>query len=355
MNKNRFRLLLYPFSIIFAVATSIRNWLFDYGILKSTSYSIPVISVGNITVGGTGKTPLTELILRHLEKNKRSALLSRGYGRKTKGVIIADDKADYFTIGDEPMQIKSKFKDLMVIVAEKRRKGMMALLERPDSPEVVVLDDAFQHRYVKPGLSILVMDYYRPVWKDFCLPAGNLRESVKGMRRADLIVVNKCPSGLSETEAAIIQKKLRVKVSNTLFFTSITYGLPTPLVSQSKSFLNLIKESDCSLIAMAGIGNPEPFFTMVKKFNLPVNTLRFPDHHDFTTADLKKMENLCFNEKNKESLLLTTEKDAIRLLSLSGLSNQFLKKIWYIPIELKFLFEGQPLFEKKINNYVGKN
>lgn len=351
----RFRLLLYPFSLIFAAITTIRNLLFDAGILHSTSYSVPVISVGNLTVGGTGKTPLTELIIRHLEKTQRCALLSRGYGRKTRGVIIAGETANYTSIGDEPMQIKSKFKNLLVAVAEKRREGMKAILQQPNPPKVVVLDDAFQHRYVKPGLSVVVMDYYRPLWKDFCLPAGNLREPKKGLHRANLFVVNKCPEGLTTQEASVIQKKLKINHADTLFFTAIEYGQPTPLTLQSKTFSELITESGKSIIAIAGIGNPEPFFNRVKTYNVPLTTLMFSDHHDFSPSDLKKMEVLCFDEKGKESLLLTTEKDAIRLASLTNISNQLLKNIWYIPIELKFLFGAQTYFERKIDTYVAKN
>jgi tetraacyldisaccharide 4'-kinase len=355
MRKNWFRLLLYPFTLIFATIVTIRNLLFDWGILESTRYNLPIISIGNLTVGGTGKTPLTELIIRHLEKNKSIALLSRGYGRKTKGVIIASSTDNYNTIGDEPMQIKTKFKNLTVAVAERRRDGIQALLNRPNSPQVILLDDAFQHRYVNPGLSIMVMDYYRPIWRDLCLPAGNLREPKKGMKRANLVVVNKCPSDLSEKEAIRIQKKLEISNPEMLFFTSIHYGEPVPLIPQTNSFLNQLNESGKNLVAMAGIGNPEPFFNMAKKFDVPLTTLKFADHHDFTPSDLRKMEALCIGNKKAGSLLLTTEKDAIRLSSANNLSNQFLQNIWYIPIELKFLFDAQTRFERKIDSYVAKN
>ena len=355
MQKNWFRLLLYPFTLIFATIVTIRNLLFDWGILESTRYNLPIISVGNLTVGGTGKTPLTELIIRHLEKNKSIALLSRGYGRKTKGVIIASSTDDYDTIGDEPMQIKTKFKNLMVAVAEKRRNGIQALLNRTISPQVIILDDAFQHRYVNPGLSIVVMDYYRPIWRDLCLPAGNLREPIKGMKRANLVVVNKCPSDLSEQEAIHIQNKLKISNPELLFFSYVKYGEPVPLIAQPKSFLTQLNESGKNLIAMAGIGNPEPFFNMAKKFNVPVTILRFADHHDFTPNDLKKMEALCNDNNKTESLMLTTEKDAIRLSSTNNLSKQFLQNIWYIPIELRFLFDAQTRFEKKIDSYVAEN
>lgn len=355
MVRLRLRILLFPFSLIFAAIATIRNVLFDIGILASVKYSIPVISVGNLTVGGTGKTPLTELIIRHLEKNKRCALLSRGYGRQTKGVIIANETSDYSTIGDEPFQVKSKFKNLIVAVAEKRRRGMDTLLNLIEKPQVVVLDDAFQHRYVKPGLSLLVMDYYRPVWKDLCLPAGNLREPKRGIKRADLIVVNKCPDSLSKKEALFIQHKLKVANEDQIFFTSIKYGNPVPLKPQPESFQQLIALPGKSIVAVAGIGNPKPFFKMTENFLVPVKKLRFPDHHDFSITDIKKMEQLCSENDDSPAIILTTEKDAQRLAASKSLPESLFKNIWYIPIELVFLFDAQNRFNSKLDTYVGEN
>lgn len=352
MDLSRFRLLLYPFSLIYGCIVTIRNWFFDVGILKSTSYNLPVISVGNLTVGGTGKTPLTELIIRHLEADYRCALLSRGYGRTTRGVIVADDAVDYRNIGDEPMQIKNKFKNLTVVVAEKRCEGMFTLLNQVNSPDVVILDDAFQHRYVKPGLSIVVMDYHRPVWNDLTLPAGNLREPVQGLKRADIFVVNKCPVTLSQQEADYIQRKLKIRENGVLFFSKIEYGEPTPLVAQENSFIEQIKSRNRSLIVMAGIGNPEPFFKMAESFNVPLKRIMFPDHHDFNISDLRAMEALCFDNKDGEPLLLTTEKDAIRLSSSAGISERLLRNVWYIPINLKFMFDAQSRFENRITEYI---
>ena len=353
MNYAKLRILLYPFSLIFAAIASIRNLLFDKGLLESTPYPIPVISVGNLTVGGTGKTPLTEFILRHLQRTYQCALLSRGYGRKTKGIILADDTATAATIGDEPMQIHTKFDSVLVAVAAKRREGMKLLLQNDPAPQVVVLDDAFQHRYVKPGLSIVVIDYYRPVWNDLCLPAGNLREPRSGLKRAQLIVVNKCPASLSEQEAQQIRRKLKISNPERVFFTTIRYGTPVPLKSQSITFASLLSKPDQTVVALAGIGNPEPFFKMVTSFGVPVEQLRFPDHHDFTSTDIKKMETLC-NREDQPPLIITTEKDAIRLLS-AGLPDALLAKMWYIPIELEFLFDGQQRFINKTDTYVREN
>ena len=353
MKYTRLRRLLYPFSLIFAAIAAIRNLLFDRGILESTAYPIPVICVGNLTVGGTGKTPLTEFLLTHLHKSYSCALLSRGYGRKTKGVILADKTASSVTIGDEPMQIHTKFENVMVAVAEKRREGMKLLLKNDPAPQVVVLDDAFQHRYVKPGLSIVVIDYHRPIWNDLCLPAGNLREPRRGLNRAQLIVINKCPETLSEQEANRMKHKLKTNNSDQVFFTTIRYGTPVPLKSQNKTFDSLLNSSGQALAAMAGIGNPEPFFKKIAEYNKPTEQLRFPDHHDFTTADIKKMEAIC-NQTENPKLMVTTEKDAIRLLA-AGLPDTLFSKIWYIPIELDFLFNDQQRFTNIIDSYVREN
>ncbi len=355
MSINRLRILLYPFSLIFSSVATLRNLMFNFGFLKSKDYSLPVISVGNITVGGTGKTPLTELIIRHLYNSRKCALLSRGYGRKTRGVIIAGDPSDSRTIGDEPMQIKTKFPNVIVAVSEKRVLGMDELLKEDPCPDVVIMDDAFQHRYVKPGLSIVVMDYFRPVWRDLCLPAGNLREPASGINRADIIVVNKCPGDLSPNDAQIIKEKLKFRNRCNIFFTTIKYGKPVPLVEGGLSFSEQLKKADNNLLAIAGIGNPEPFFKMTEKFTHHVKRLQFPDHHDFSHNDIIKIEELCHTKNQDITTIVTTEKDAVRFLAFKGLPKALMVKIWYIPIELEFLYDKKSSFERKIDNYVGEN
>jgi tetraacyldisaccharide 4'-kinase len=345
------RLLLLPFSVLYAMVVMVRNFLFDKGLLLSQAYKIPLISVGNLTVGGTGKTPLTEHIIRLVKTSKHCAVLSRGYGRKTKGVIIAGNNDSYSTIGDEPMQLKRKFGQLTVAVAEERRKGMDALLALPQPPEVVLLDDAFQHRYVKPGFSILVMDYYRPVWKDFCLPAGNLREPVSGKKRSDIVVVNKCPAELSQSEAVLIGEKLKLKKDQHLFFTSIGYKNPAPLMRENsgRDFFALLAETQEPLVVVAGIGNPAPFFKVAASFGKPVITMRFGDHHDFSAADIEAIQ----GRGSNSSLILTTEKDAVRLAETEELPADFASRVWYLPIELEFLFEKKDDFDNLIKKYVG--
>ena len=352
MSKIRF--ILLPFSWIFAGIAALRNLFFDAGILKSTSYNLPVISVGNITVGGTGKTPFAEYLIGRFSETMRCALLSRGYGRDTKGVVIADNASTYNDIGDEPMQMKMKFPNLAVVVAEKRTLGMETLLNLHSPPEIVIMDDAYQHRYVKPDFSVLIMDYYRPVWKDFCLPAGNLRESKKGIKRADVIVINKCPANLTMDEAQSIKEKLKPENEQNLFFTSISYKEPVSLTGKSdKTFCQVVESTKAPLVAIAGIGNPEPFFEMAKKFGALAKTFRFRDHHKFSINDFNKI--ISSTSHDEMPLILTTEKDAIRIKAIPELTPQLANSIWYVPIELDFLFNDKILFDKKIDNYVTKN
>lgn len=350
----RFRLLLLPFSWIYALVTLIRNKLFDRGKLPSTAYSIPVISVGNITVGGTGKTPLTEHLIRLLQPHYQMALLSRGYGRKSKGVIEADHLATYDSIGDEPMQMKQKFPNLRVVVAEKRTLGMEVLLAQSPPPQIVVMDDAYQHRYVKPGLSILVTDYHRPMWKDFCFPAGNLREPISGAERSQIIVVSKCPTNLSEEEAKNIKEKLNIASHQKIYFSTIEYGVPKQLkkFNSTQSFKDALAKNNVPLTVVAGIGNPKPFFKMAQQFDVPTKDIQFKDHHHFTASDLNKIEKCASNSEGLSGLILTTEKDAVRLKASEYLSKELAQLIWYIPIQPKFLMDGETSFNETILNYI---
>jgi tetraacyldisaccharide 4'-kinase len=345
------RILLYPLSLVYCLITSIRNTLYNKGLKKSTSYTVPVISIGNLTVGGTGKTPMSELLIRQLMPDYKCALLSRGYGRKTKGPLLAAANATPSTIGDEPMQMKEKFPDLTIMVAEKRTLGMEYLLKPASPPQVVLLDDAFQHRAVTPGFSILVTDYFRPVYKDICLPAGNLREPLSGKKRANFIVVNKCPKTLSPTESEHIIKKLAPAPHQKVYFSSIGYGKLCKMGKEAK--WRQESEGKKPVLAVAGIGNPLPFFEEAKKHATNFSRLTFPDHHDFPESDLKKISQK-LEQMGPDAIVITTEKDAIRLRH-KNLPNLLSEKIWYIPIALEILFNEQDTFFKTIKKYVGKN
>ncbi|MDK2840569.1 MAG: tetraacyldisaccharide 4-kinase [Anaerophaga sp.] len=348
------RTLLFPFSALFCAIAGLRNFLYNKGIIRSYSFPVPVISIGNLTVGGTGKTPLTEFLIKHFSAY-HCALLSRGYGRKTKGPIVAAEHSTPETIGDEPVQMKLKFPGLKIVVAEKRVSGMNILLKSEPVPDIVFLDDAFQHRAVKPRLSIVVTDYYRPVYNDLCLPAGNLREPRKGMNRAQVILVNKCPVDMSPDEANEIQKKLSLLPSQQLFFSSIAYQSPQSLLGlgETKNACNKIFPENPDIIALAGIGNPKPFFSEVKKYGNVIKDISYPDHHDYTSKDIEKLGNI-LSKSTPETIIFTTEKDAVRLkqkVTSPGLH----EKIWYIPIELKILFNKKNIFLKTVNNYVETN
>ncbi len=353
----RLRRLLLPFSWLYAAVMALRNKMFDLGILPAVQYSLPVISVGNLTVGGTGKTPVTEHLLQLLLPTWRCATLSRGYGRKTKGVIISGTSDDYITIGDEPMQMRLKFPQATIAVAEKRVDGMSALLNLPSSPEVILLDDAFQHRYVKPGLSIMVIDYHRPLWKDTCLPAGNLREVASGINRAHVIIINKCPAELQKLEAQKLTQQLKLKNKQPVFFTTIDYKDPVCLTSNPSEgqLTQKLAVGKTSFLAISGIGNPAPFYESLKRYKTPFRTKTFKDHHSYTAEDLKEITSMQNPDPNVRTLIITTEKDAVRLRNSPGMTQELLSSIWYIPIGLKFLFDEQPTFDKIITDYAKEN
>lgn len=336
----KFRKLLYPFSLVYGGITTLRNKLFDAGILTAHHYGLPIISVGNITVGGTGKTPLTEYIIRLLEADYRVCLLSRGYKRQTKGALLADSDSTAEIIGDEPFQVLQKFSAMDVVVAEKRVEGM-EIIQSQTNAQLVLMDDAYQHRYVKPGLSILVIDFNRPLWNDCPFPAGDLRETKRGQERADVIVVNKCPVDFSEVDKAFWLKKLNAKEGQQIFFTSIIYGAARPFLKEFQAAPLNANE----VVALAGIAQPSGFFGHLEMHYSVVTKLIYPDHHHFSTGDLDHIE----SHLDSRRALVTTEKDAVRLQVLpEGVK----KRCWFIPIELKVLFNEEKQFENRIRNYV---
>lgn len=343
------RMLLLPLSVVYGGMMWLRNRFFDFGWLPSRQYAIPVISIGNITVGGTGKTPLTEHVIRLLKPGYSVALLSRGYKRKTKGTIIASPVSTAEEIGDEPKQIQSKFPEITVAVAEKRTEGIERLLDY-NSPGVVVMDDAYQHRYVKPGFSILIIDYHRPLWKDFPFPAGNLREPRSGRKRADVIVINKCPSGLSEKERSEIIKKVKPAPGQKVFFTSIEY-LPPVALSGTGARL----DTKAEVLALAGISHPKTFIEYLSLTYKIALTLIFPDHHPYSKKDFFYIKNEFEKIGHANKAVVTTEKDMIRLRNLPWLDDKMKSKIWYIPIKLLFLFDEEEIFNEMIKSYVEKN
>ncbi|MFT3737316.1 MAG: tetraacyldisaccharide 4'-kinase [Breznakibacter sp.] len=350
---SRFRLLLFPLSLIYGLVVWLRNQCFNNGWLKTKRFDVPIISIGNITVGGTGKTPHTEYLVRLLGLTYRVGIVSRGYLRETKGVVIANGNSTSETIGDEPMQMKLKFPDIDIVVAEKRAEGIEKCLSLPSKPQMVLLDDAHQHRYVTPGLSIVLVDYYRPVWSDFYLPAGNLREGLSGLKRAQIVVITKCPANMQGEEAESIAKKLKLSSSQRLFFTTLAYGVPYPLdKTRQKSFL---VNDGCAILAFTAIANVLPFHAYLANMAQQVVTITLPDHHRFTETDIKVL-NQKFNAiGNHDKWIAVTEKDAVKLNEINYLPREVISHIGIVPVEPRFLFNQENSFNSQILKYAGKS
>jgi tetraacyldisaccharide 4'-kinase len=331
------RLLLFPFAAIYYLVTAIRNFFYDTGIFKSHAFTIPVIAVGNLSTGGTGKTPQTEYLIRLLSGTYNLATLSRGYGRKTKGYILADETATAQTIGDEPYQFFSKFKSIRVAVDANRVAGIENLLSLSPKPEVIILDDAYQHRRVKAGFYILLTAYGDIYAHDFILPAGNLRESSAGASRADVIVVTKCPPTLTEAEQQKITAKLKPKPGQQVFFTCIAYD---DFVYSGNGQMSVEALKNVAKVLVAGIAKPQPFYEYLKGADDAIKT--YPDHHEFTETEINELNALA-----KNNIIVTTEKDFMRL---QGRLPQ--DRLYYLPIKSRFLSRGDD-FDKTIIHYVG--
>lgn len=333
------RKLLLPFAILYGVITGIRNFLYNRGIFKSSSFNMPVIAVGNLTTGGTGKSPMTEYLICLLKDNYRVATLSRGYKRKSKGFVLADATSNAETLGDEPYQFHSKFPDIEVAVDADRVNGITQLLSLPQKPQVIVLDDAYQHRRVKAGFYILLTAYGDIYADDFLLPAGNLRESRAGAKRADIIVVTKCPPGLSLQEQQKIKQKLKPLEHQRVYFTFIQYD---ERIYSETSALLIDEVRRQEKILVAGIAKPQPFFSFLK--NDADHCLAYPDHHNFTEEDIQTIIN-----KSNNRIIITTEKDYTRLKGKIPA-----EKLYYLPIKSSFVNDGDD-FDKTILNYVGQS
>lgn len=349
-----FKFLLYPFMLIYGVITSIRNFLYDSKIWKQNEFKIPIISVGNLTAGGTGKTPHAEYLISLLKTKFNIAFLSRGYKRKTKGYVLAAKQSNLRDIGDEPVQIKQKFPEIPVAVCENRVVGIKKLLaDKKLDIDAIILDDAFQHRSVKPNINILLLDYTQSVFDDKLLPVGRLRESTNAIYRANFIIFTKCPSKLQPIEQRIIKNKLNIRPYQDLFFTSIVYGEITPAEKGLNLFCNdMLKYS---VLLITGIGNPDPLVDYLRFQVGNIVHLKFADHFEFKEADILNIE-AKFNEiTSPEKMMITTEKDLIRIKSLTNLPKGFINNLYYIPIEIKFLDKTKDSFNKRILNYVTEN
>jgi tetraacyldisaccharide 4'-kinase len=336
---NLLRKILFPFAVLYGFITSIRNFLFDKGILKSTSFNVPVIAVGNLSVGGTGKTPQIEYLIRLLSDKYKVATLSRGYKRKSEGFVLADQNSNAEILGDEPFQFYQKFPNIQVAVDANRTNGITQLLSQKEKPQVVLLDDAYQHRKVKAGYYILLTSYDDLYADDFMLPTGNLRESRRGADRANIVVVTKCPKHLSEEKQAEIRLKLKLSCSQQIFFTFIDYD--TVIYGKSEKIMVEEIKSESKLL-LAGIAKPKPFFDYLK--NEKDECLTFPDHHHFSDTDLESIL-----DKAKGRKIITTEKDYVRLKD-----SKLISQLYYLPIKSTFI-NHQQNFDVSILEYIKLN
>lgn len=333
------KLTLYPLSKLYGFGVAVRNRLFDWGFIKQTEFDVPVIVVGNLAVGGTGKTPHTEFIVRLLRDNFNIGILSRGYKRETKGFVLVTTHSTPRDIGDEAYQMYHKFaRKIMVAVCEKRVDGIRKMLEINPSINLIILDDAFQHRYVKPKVAILLTEFFRPYYEDEMLPYGRLRESKDGASRSDMVIVTKCPPEAKPFDYRVRIKNLNLIPDQGLFFSQYRYDHPRPL------FPRLVKPEDVpvlanltqdyTVLAVAGIGNPKPFVLYIKSFDCKVKVNRFPDHHDFTRKDMETLVARFESMPKGRRYIMTTEKDAVRLINNPYFPHALKPYIFFIPIRV---------------------
>lgn len=345
---------LQPLSWFYGLGVRFRNTLFETGFLKSRSFSIPVISVGNITVGGTGKTPHVEYLIRLLQDHSRVAVLSRGYKRKSHGFQIANESSTARTIGDEPFQMKQKFPKVIVAVDKNRVHGIEALNQKYQDIDVILLDDAFQHRYVKPGINILLVDYHRLIIYDTLLPAGRLREPLTGKNRADMVIITKCPKDLKPMEYRVITKAMDLYPYQQIFFTTLEYGELTPLFKKEAPTVNLDKLKDHNVLLLTGIASPRQMKEDLTPVVSKLSMLSFPDHHAFSQKDIEQISSE-FAKLLSPKCIITTEKDAARFIGLEGLSNEIKENIYILPVRIKFMLNQEEKFNENIIGYVRKN
>ena len=347
---------LQPFAFLFRIGVSVRNYLFDKGVLHSRTFPVPVICVGNITVGGTGKTPHTEYLIRLLKDQYQVAVLSRGYKRKSKGFVLAKPGTPMPEIGDEPYQMAHKFPYIYMAVDRDRCHGIGKLTDGQTTPGVgvIILDDAYQHRYVKAGRTILLIDYNRPICQDCMLPAGRLREPQQGKRRADIIIVSKCPPHLSREEQEELRRNISPSPHQQLYFTTLSYGKLQPLfVNEAERALDSLL-ADEHILLVTGIASPAAIISRLKEHTAHIGTLTFADHHDFSEADLQRIEKE-FDALPPKKLIITTEKDAARLLNHPAVSGKLKPYIYVLPVSVEFLNEEEQMFNQNIIEYVREN
>ncbi|WP_294081315.1 tetraacyldisaccharide 4'-kinase [Proteiniphilum sp. UBA5384] len=347
----KIRRSMAPLAWLYGLGVNFRNTLFDKNILKQESFDIPIICVGNLTVGGTGKTPHIEYLIRLLSPTYKVAVLSRGYKRKSKGFLMVDTTSKVRKVGDEPLQIKQKFPETLVVVDKHRVNGIKKILsiEKEQRPDVILLDDGFQHRHVRPSLSILLVDSNRPVFEDRLLPAGSLREPLKGKERASIVIVTKCDADMQPIDFRIYTNGLDLFAFQQLYFTSFDYGMIVPLFPGMQD--NTLQMPDIRkkhVFLVAGIASPQPLVDKLGHFTYNLYTQFFPDHHAFREKDIQSIRELVNTVEDNNKIIITTEKDAVRLRALS-LDEEMKRMLYYIPVRVSFIDEEE---QKQFNNKI---
>ncbi len=351
------RKFLLPFSIVYGVVIFIRNHLYDIGKLKSSKFLIPIIGLGNLTTGGAGKTPHVEYLIKLLQNEFRIATLSRGYGRKSKGYILAESPVNTYLIGDEPMQYHTKFKNIIVCVSENRIEAIGHLSKRENPPQVILMDDAYQHRKVKQGINILLIEYDSLFKTDYLLPAGNLREPKSSIKRADIIIITKLPTIFVPIERKRILENFQIKPEQTLYFSFIKYGELSKIFGTENTLqmgAGYYTEKRFTILLVTGIANPSGIIEYLRRLTDKLEMLVFPDHHEFNKKDINKIQQTFANIVNPNKIIVTTEKDAMRLRNPDIDSTIQKLPFFFLPIEVQF-HQDEEKFNQAIIEYVRTN
>ena len=348
-------LFLKLLSIFYGFVVGLRNELFSLHLLSSKEFDLPIISIGNITVGGTGKTPHTEYIAQLLKSKFKVAVLSRGYKRKTRGFLLVEKTSKVREVGDEPLQIKLKFADICVAVDANRVRGIKRLIAMPEKPSVILLDDAFQHQYVTPGINILLTDYNNLITKDSLLPYGRLRESASNKSRATIIIVTKCPLEIKPIDERIITKELEIRPYQNLYFSRIKYGSLLPVFPQDVPSPITELTEGLAVLMMTGIANPASLNEHIKLGSHDLHEMRFPDHHLFTSKDVENIKARFESLSSQNKIIITTEKDMVRLRDLDSIPEVIRQSLYFIPVKISFLNSAGKEFDRKIISYVKEN
>lgn len=338
--------LLLPFSWLYQTGVIIHNKIYDWGWKKSEAFDLPVICVGNLSVGGTGKTPMVEYLLRLLSSQYKVATISRGYKRQSAGVLIANENTTAADIGDEPMQFHSKFPAVKVVVAEKRAEGIQEVVKQFPETGVIILDDAFQHRAVKAGLNILLTDYNNLFTQDYYLPAGQLRDLKCNYTKADIIIITKCPAELSVPRKYHVIKQIKPLLNQKIYFTTFNYSTPYNIFTRQTISLTEVKEA----VLVTGIANPQPLTSYLKRHDIGLKVLSFPDHHKFSQSDIDGVKEAYQSIKQQNKIIITTEKDSMRLKEFVN-SLQALP-VYALPVQHHILFDEGDDFNNLIYRFI---